>query len=217
MVKGGEIGDFGGGSLEHPRQWLGAQWRGLFLGVPSCPEPPGAPLGGTGAELGHRQGGTLTMLLLLELEAQVARLRRRRGRRGRGAPLAARRRRQLGASPLGPAWRRRRTLGRGKDSGEARTRERASWSRRWSGRGARRRAVHRPANQQPSTASRGLGSVGRSPQPVARGPAVLAPHDRRARFLLSFTVHSTLSFRALAVAWASSSLTAASGATAFSW
>ena len=30
MVKGGEIGGFGGGLLEHPRQWLGAQWRGLF-------------------------------------------------------------------------------------------------------------------------------------------------------------------------------------------
>ena len=39
VVKGGEIGGFGGGSLEHPRQWLGAQWDGLFLGVPSCPEP----------------------------------------------------------------------------------------------------------------------------------------------------------------------------------
>ena len=34
MVKGGEIGGFGGGWLEHPRQWLGAQWAGLFLGVP---------------------------------------------------------------------------------------------------------------------------------------------------------------------------------------
>ena len=43
MVKGGEIGDFGGGWLEHPRQWLGTQWSGLFLGVPGCPEPPGAP------------------------------------------------------------------------------------------------------------------------------------------------------------------------------
>ena len=42
-VKGGGIGSFGGGSLEHPRQWLGAQWPGLFLGVPSCSEPPGAP------------------------------------------------------------------------------------------------------------------------------------------------------------------------------
>ena len=43
MVNGGGIGGFGGGALEHPRQWLGAQWAGLFLGVPSCPEPPGAP------------------------------------------------------------------------------------------------------------------------------------------------------------------------------
>ena len=43
MVKGSEISGFGGGWLEQPRQWLGAQWAGLFLGVPSCPEPPGAP------------------------------------------------------------------------------------------------------------------------------------------------------------------------------
>ena len=43
MVKGGDMDGFGGGWLEHPRQWLGAQWVGLFLGVPSCPEPPGAP------------------------------------------------------------------------------------------------------------------------------------------------------------------------------
>ena len=42
-LKGGEIGDFGGGSLEPPRQWLGAQWAGLLLRAPSCPEPPGAP------------------------------------------------------------------------------------------------------------------------------------------------------------------------------
>ena len=33
------MGGFGGGSLEHPRQWLGAQWAGLALGVPSYPEP----------------------------------------------------------------------------------------------------------------------------------------------------------------------------------
>ena len=38
----------GGGSLEHPRRWLGtqglgAQWLGLTLGVLSCPEPPGVP------------------------------------------------------------------------------------------------------------------------------------------------------------------------------
>ena len=38
-----EIGGFGGGSLEQPRRWLDAQWAGLFLGVPSYPEPPGAP------------------------------------------------------------------------------------------------------------------------------------------------------------------------------
>ena len=43
IIKGGEIGDFGGGSLEPPRRWLGAQWLGLTEGVPSCPEPPGAP------------------------------------------------------------------------------------------------------------------------------------------------------------------------------
>ena len=37
-------------------RWLGAQWTGFFLGVQSCPEPPCPPLGGAGAELGHRQG-----------------------------------------------------------------------------------------------------------------------------------------------------------------
>ena len=35
--KGGEMGGFGGGELEHPRQWLGAQRAGLSLGVLSCP------------------------------------------------------------------------------------------------------------------------------------------------------------------------------------
>ena len=29
-VKGGEVGGLGGGSLEHERQWLDAQWAGLF-------------------------------------------------------------------------------------------------------------------------------------------------------------------------------------------
>ena len=33
MVKGGEIGGFGGGWLKHPRQWLGTQWPGLSLRV----------------------------------------------------------------------------------------------------------------------------------------------------------------------------------------
>ena len=30
MDKGGGMGGFGGGSLEQPRRWLGAQWAGLF-------------------------------------------------------------------------------------------------------------------------------------------------------------------------------------------
>ena len=42
QCNGGEIGDFGGSSPEPPRRWLGAQWRGLTTGVPSCPEPQGA-------------------------------------------------------------------------------------------------------------------------------------------------------------------------------
>eukprot|EP00964_Phaeocystis_antarctica_P109281 scaffold73758_cov52-Phaeocystis_antarctica.AAC.2 len=39
MVKGGDIGGFGGGWLEHPRQWLGAQWPGPLTrsaGLPSA-------------------------------------------------------------------------------------------------------------------------------------------------------------------------------------
>ena len=31
IVNGGDIGDFGGGWLEHPRQWRGAQRPGLYL------------------------------------------------------------------------------------------------------------------------------------------------------------------------------------------
>ena len=42
-VQGGAVGGGGGGWLEHLRQWLGARWAGFFLGVSSCPEPPGAP------------------------------------------------------------------------------------------------------------------------------------------------------------------------------
>jgi hypothetical protein len=34
-VEGGDLGGFGGDQLEHSRQWQGAQWAGLFLGVPS--------------------------------------------------------------------------------------------------------------------------------------------------------------------------------------
>ena len=29
MVNGGGIGGFGGGSLEHPRRYLGARWAGI--------------------------------------------------------------------------------------------------------------------------------------------------------------------------------------------
>ena len=43
MVKGGEIGDVAGGSLEHPGPWLGSHWPGPTLAVPSCTGPPGAP------------------------------------------------------------------------------------------------------------------------------------------------------------------------------
>ena len=63
IVKRGEMSGFGGGLLGHLGQWLGAQWAGLFLGVLSRPEPPGAPGGGTGAELGPCQVGTSTVLV----------------------------------------------------------------------------------------------------------------------------------------------------------
>ena len=63
MVKGGDIGNLGGGSLEHPRQWLGAQWAGLFLGVPSRPEPPGgAPEEAQEPSWGAAKAGILSML-----------------------------------------------------------------------------------------------------------------------------------------------------------
>ena len=46
------------GWLEHPRHWLGARWRGLLPWLCRASlEPPGAPRGGAGAELGHRWGG----------------------------------------------------------------------------------------------------------------------------------------------------------------
>ena len=43
MVKGSEIGGFGGGSLEQLRPWLGSQWPWATPGVPGCTGPPGAP------------------------------------------------------------------------------------------------------------------------------------------------------------------------------
>ena len=36
-VKDSGIGGFGRGSLKNPRQWQGAAWLGLTLGVPSSP------------------------------------------------------------------------------------------------------------------------------------------------------------------------------------
>ena len=65
VVKGREIVGLGGGSLEQPRQWLRGSGPVSPLGVPSQPELPGRPCGGTGAELGYCErggGGGLTML-----------------------------------------------------------------------------------------------------------------------------------------------------------
>ncbi len=48
-LEGQTRGENSGGSLEHPRQWLGAQWLGLFLKGPSCPEPLGEAQRASGA------------------------------------------------------------------------------------------------------------------------------------------------------------------------
>ena len=55
--KGRGIGDFGGGSIEQLRPWMESDWLGPTPGVSSCTEPPGAPRGAAGAELGRYQGG----------------------------------------------------------------------------------------------------------------------------------------------------------------
>ena len=58
MVKGGEMGGLGGGELEHPRQWLGAQRPGFSPErrvIQSCqarPEEARGPTSGT-AKGGH--------------------------------------------------------------------------------------------------------------------------------------------------------------------
>ena len=44
MVKGGEIGGYGGGSLEPPRWWLGPQWLGLTLWGAELPRAAGGAL-----------------------------------------------------------------------------------------------------------------------------------------------------------------------------
>ena len=61
MAKRGD--SFGGG---YPRQWQGAQWAGLFVRVPSWPEPPGAPRGGAGANPGHCEEAPLITMLLYD-------------------------------------------------------------------------------------------------------------------------------------------------------
>ncbi len=46
MVNGCEIGNFGGGELEDPRQWLGDQWAGLSpWECPTAPTRQGRPEG----------------------------------------------------------------------------------------------------------------------------------------------------------------------------
>ena len=63
MVKGGGIGDFGGGQLEHPRRWPGANWRGLFpwecRAAQSRQAPPEEA---QQPSWGAAKGGTLTTL-----------------------------------------------------------------------------------------------------------------------------------------------------------
>ena len=62
-AKGGETGDFGGNSLEHPRRWLGAQWPGPHPGSTELPRATrrALPEEAQGASWGAAKGGTLTM------------------------------------------------------------------------------------------------------------------------------------------------------------
>ena len=61
MVEGVGIGGFGGGSLEHPRQWLGAQWAGLFLGVHAAQNRQMRPEEAQVPSWGTAKGCALTM------------------------------------------------------------------------------------------------------------------------------------------------------------
>ena len=56
IVKASAVGGFGGGWLEHPRQWLGAQWVSLFLGVLSCRNRQARPEEAQGASWGAVKG-----------------------------------------------------------------------------------------------------------------------------------------------------------------
>ena len=65
MVKGGDYG----GIAEVARAYFSLVeetsakiWAGLFLGAPSCTEPPSAPSGGAGSELGRCEESALNML-----------------------------------------------------------------------------------------------------------------------------------------------------------
>ena len=64
MVKGGEISDFGGGSLEPPRRWRGAQWPGPHSGSAELPQSrPARAEEVQELSWGVAKGGTLTMFL----------------------------------------------------------------------------------------------------------------------------------------------------------
>ncbi len=76
MVKGGDVGGFGGGSLEQPRQWLGAWWAGLSpwecraaQSRQARPEEAHEPSWGTA------KAGALTMLLRVGGVEGLGRLR----------------------------------------------------------------------------------------------------------------------------------------------
>ena len=67
MVKGGKIGGFSGGSLEHPRQWLGAPWAGLFpWECPAAQSRQARPEEAQELSWRAAKGGTLTAPLHLE-------------------------------------------------------------------------------------------------------------------------------------------------------
>eukprot|EP00964_Phaeocystis_antarctica_P102278 scaffold67640_cov63-Phaeocystis_antarctica.AAC.3 len=59
MAKGGEIGGFGGGWLEHPRQWLGTQWPGPLTGSAGLPRATRRALGRCRSRAGALPRGTL--------------------------------------------------------------------------------------------------------------------------------------------------------------
>eukprot|EP00964_Phaeocystis_antarctica_P016631 scaffold9156_cov57-Phaeocystis_antarctica.AAC.2 len=102
MGNGGEMGGFGGGYLEHPRQWLGTQWAGLVLGVGRASQSRQARPGeAQEPSWGTAKGGALTMLPRLGRSARRRRSaptpRARPGRRRAGRSAARARARVRGA------------------------------------------------------------------------------------------------------------------------